>query len=768
MSDQPCFTFIGKRVPKPDARDKATGAALYATDLVVPRMLHGKILRSRYPHARILKIDTTKAEKLPGVVCVITAEDTPKIGYGYGKDNLPLKYGKVRSLMDEVAAVAARTPEIAEEALSLIEVEYEELPAVFDPIEALKEEAPLIHEQRGDNLSITYDYVHGNVDEGFDQAEHVVEGHFDVQFQAHACLGPCACIAEWQTDGTLLMRSPTQVPFLYQKDMAELLGIKGSQVRVEQPYIGGGFGSKLDLYPYEAVAALLAKKAGRPVKIEYDRTEEFLYSPVRSPMTMDVKTGCTKDGHLTVRTADVISDDGAYNSWGAVTPLVSMQTVSALYRVPHCHFLCRIVYTNNPYGGAMRGFGNPELTFACEVQMDELAELCGMDPLEFRLLNSNQPGDVTGAGLKITTCGLPECLQKSAAEVDWRENRKSKQTGQGVGLAGVIHVGGGARIYPSDGCGVIVKINDFGKVSIISGSTEIGQGSDTVLTQIVAEELGVPLEWVSLVHTDTDVRPWDVGVHASRTTFIAGNAAQRAARKAKEQILEVAAELLKADIRELTIKEGKVFVTKNPEQSLPIGKVIRSRHFRPGGQVVIGEHYYDPPTEHQDKEWRGNISATYGFGAHAVQVEVDEETGKVKVKKVAAAHDVGRVINPIGAEGQVDGGVAMGIGYALSEQFHLDRGRLLNPNFTDYKVLTTMDIPEVVPIFVETNDPAGPFGAKGMGEMTMVPTPAAIANAVYHATGIRIRSLPITPEKVLRALKERKRGENNPPGGTHP
>ncbi|HDH58122.1 MAG TPA: xanthine dehydrogenase family protein molybdopterin-binding subunit, partial [Bacteroidetes bacterium] len=288
--------------------------------------------------------------------------------------------------------------------------------------------------------------------------------------------------------------------------------------------------------------------------------------------------------------------------------------------------------------------------------------------------------------------------------------------------------------------------------------TEIGQGSDTVLTQIVAEELGVPLEWVSLVHTDTDVRPWDVGVHASRTTFIAGNAAQRAARKAKEQILEVAAELLKADIRELTIKEGKVFVTKNPEQSLPIGKVIRSRHFRPGGQVVIGEHYYDPPTEHQDKEWRGNISATYGFGAHAVQVEVDEETGKVKVKKVAAAHDVGRVINPIGAEGQVDGGVAMGIGYALSEQFHLDRGRLLNPNFTDYKVLTTMDIPEVVPIFVETNDPAGPFGAKGMGEMTMVPTPAAIANAVYHATGIRIRSLPITPEKVLRALKERKQG----------
>lgn len=758
MISKESLSIIGKRVSKPDARDKATGAAQYATDLVVPRMLHGKILRSRYPHARILKIDTGKAENLPGVVCVITAEDSPKIPYGFGKDNWPLKFDKVRCLTDEVAAVAARSPEIAEEAVRLIEVEYEGLPAVFDPFEALKEDAPLVHEQRADNVSMTYDYMHGNPDLGFEEADHVVEGHFDLQFVAHACLGPCACIAEWEPDGTLLMRTPTQVPFLYQKDMAEVLGIQGSQVRVMQPYIGGGFGSKLDLYPYEVIAALLAKKAQRPVKIEYDRLEEFLYSPVRSPMVVDLKTGCTRDGHLTVRTADVVSDDGAYNSWGAVTPLVSMQTTSSLYRVPNCRFVCRIVYTNNPYGGAMRGFGNPELTFACEQQMDELAEECGMDPLKFRLLNSNRPNDLTPQGMQITTCGLPECLEKSAAAVGWKEKRKKKGTGHGVGIAAVIHVGGGARIYPSDGCGVFVKVNDFGRVSIISGSTEIGQGSDTALTQIVAEELGVPMDWVNLVQADTDVRPWDVGVHASRTTFIAGNAAQMAAREAKRQILEVAAEMLAAVPEELSMREGNVFVLSEPKRNLSIAKVVRSKHFRQGGQVVVGEYYYDPPTVHQDKKWAGNISATYGFGAHAVYVEVNEDTGIVRVKKVAAAHDVGRALNPIGAEGQIEGGVAMGLGYALTEQIQLNRGQVLNPNFTDYKIMTTRDMPEIEPIIVETIDPAGPFGAKGMGEMGMVPTAAAIANAIYHAVGVRIRSLPITPEKVLKALEEKRSG----------
>ncbi len=756
MAPESAFSSIGQRVAKPDARAKATGKAQYATDLVLPKMLYGKILRSKYPHAKILSINTSKAEKLSGVICVITAEDTLKVGYGYGNDNYALKFGKVRSLMDEVAAVAARTPEIAEEAVELIEVEYEELPAVFDPFDALKEGAPLIHENRADNLSITYDYVHGDVEQGFDESDFVVEGRFDLQFIAHSCMGPCASIAEWLPNGTLLMRTPTQVPFLYQRDMAGILGLQGSQVTVKQPYIGGGFGAKLDLYPYEAIAAFLAKKADRPVKIEYDRRDEFLYSPVRSPMVVDLKTGCTKDGRLTVRSAFAVSDDGAYNSWGAVTPLVSMQTASALYRVPHCRFVCQIVYTNNPYGGAMRGFGNPELTFACEVQMDELAEQCNMDSLQFRLLNSNQPGDVTGAGMVITTCGLSECLEKSAEAVNWKEHKKEQGTGHGVGIAGVIHVGGGARIYPSDGCGVIVKVNDFGGVSIISGSTEIGQGSDTVLCQIVAEELGVPFESVHLVNTDTDVRPWDVGVHASRTTFIAGNAALYAAREAKQQILQAGAEMLKTSPEALDIRDGKIYLKQDSEKNLSLGKAVRSLHFRQGGHVVVGEYYYDPPTEHQDKEWKGNISATYGFGAHAVEVEVNEETGVVKVKKVAAAHDIGRVLNPVGAEGQVEGGVAMGLGYALTEQIQIKDGKVLNPNFTDYKIPTTMDMPEIESILVETIDPEGPFGAKGMGEMTMVPTAAAIANAIYHAAGIRMRSLPITPEKVLKALAEKK------------
>lgn len=754
MSD---YSYIGKRIPKLDAPGKAAGAAQYASDLKLPGMLFGAIKRSDFPYAEIVSVNLEKARKVPGVKVVITAEDTPKIPFGYGKDNYPLKFGRVKCLSDEIAAVAATSEEAAREAASLIEVEYRELPGLFDPFEAMVPGAPLIHKVSPGNISTRYDYDFGDVEKGFSQADCIVEGRFELPFQAHCCLGTCACAAEWGYDGRLTMHTMTQVPFLYQKDMADVLGIKGSRVRVIQTAIGGGFGSKLDLYPYEIIAALLAKAAGKPVKIEYSREEEFRYSPPRPPMVIDMKTGADREGRLTARQARLVCDNGAYNSWGSVTPIISMQTVSSLYRVPNVKFESIVVYTNNPYGSAMRGFGNPEATFAVETQMDELAEALGMDRLQFRLLNCNQPGDVTPQKMVFTSCGLEQCLREAASGIKLNEKRPRRgAVARGVGIASSLHVGGGARIYRSDGCGCFVKVDDFGHVTIISGSTEIGQGSDAVLAQMVAETLATPVENISLDWQDTDTSPWDVGVHASRTTFIAGNAALKAALDAKRQILETAARMTGEPVDNLDLKNGGVYMVSDPSKTIPLGKVVRARHFREGGSFVVGNFFYDPPTVMQDKRWDGNISATYGFGTQAAEVEVDTETGQVKVLKIAAAHDVGRVINPMTLEGQVEGGVAQGIGYALYESIQLDKGKVMNPNFADYKILTPVDIPEIEKIFVETIDPEGPFGAKGVGEMPMVPTAAAIANAVYDAVGVRIRSLPITPEKLLAALKAMK------------
>jgi xanthine dehydrogenase molybdenum-binding subunit len=466
-----------------------------------------------------------------------------------------------------------------------------------------------------------------------------------------------------------------------------------------------------------------------------------------------------------VRSAEGLLDVGAYISWGAVTPLVMMETVGSLYRVPHVRFDTDLVYTNNPVTGAMRGFGNPQSTFYVEVSMDRLAEALGMDPLEMRIKNANVPNEETPQGLKITSCGLRECLMEAGESIGWERRSEEKALGKvesasplrrGIGLASTLNVGGGARIYRSDGCGAMIKIDDFGRVSLITGATEIGQGSDAVLAQMVAEVLGVPFEDVQVLNDDTDTKPWDVGVHASRTTFIAGRAAIMAAEKARDQIFETAAKLLDADPSELQIADRIVSVQGDPNRSLALDRVIRKRHFRKGGEVIVTQAFYDPPNEMVDKDtYKGNISAAYGFGTQAAEVEVDVETGLVRVIRVSAAHDVGFAINPMYVEGQIEGGVHMGLGYALYEELRVSEGRQLNANLADYKLAPTVDMPEVDVTIVETEDPEGPFGAKGVGEMGGNPTAAAIANAIYDAIGVRINSLPITPEKVLRALRER-------------
>ena len=763
MSEE--FNYVGKRIPKLDAPDKATGRTVYPQDLKLPRMLHGKILWSEHPHARILSIDTAKARELPGVKAVITHHDLPDSNCGFMKDNPPLKREKVRSMRDEVAAVAAVSEEIAEKALALIGVEYEELPAVFDPEEARRPDAPLVHENLENNLvDMQYHFKYGDVEEGRERSVHIVKGRFTLHPVTHTCLGTCCCVAAYDTGGRLTMYAPTQVPFLYQKDLASVLGMDGGEVRVVQPTIGGAFGSKLDVYPYDVICAHLARITGRPVKLEYTRQEEFRCSPTRQPAIVESEAGCDDEGKLTFRSVHVVLDAGAYISWGATIPYVMMNAISSLYRVPVVDYDTTIVYTNNMYSGAFRGYGNPQGTFVVETQMDELAEKMGMDPLDFRLLNSNCSGDVTPQGMKVTSCGLEDCLKRASERIGWFDRRgqgeererepEPEHIKRGVGLASFFHVGGGARVYRSDGCGAVLKINDFGKATLVTGSSEIGQGSETVLAQIVAEELGVDVSDVTVVNTDTDVKPWDVGVHASRTTFIAGNAARIAARKAKEQMIGLAGSVLEEEAEFLDVSKGRVISRRQPDKRMNLGRLLWKVHFRKGGDVIVTEHFYDPPTEMQDRNFTGNISAAYGFGTQAAEVEVDIETGIVRVLRIAVAGDVGRALNPMLLEGQLHGGIVQGIGYAIYEKLLWENGKVLNPTFLDYKIPTAMEVPEILIDLVETVDAEGPYGAKGMAESSLIPTAPAIANAVYDAIGVRFRDLPLTPERVLAGLRD--------------
>jgi xanthine dehydrogenase molybdenum-binding subunit len=464
-----------------------------------------------------------------------------------------------------------------------------------------------------------------------------------------------------------------------------------------------------------------------------------------------------------------------------------METTASLYRVPHVKFEADCVYTNNLITGAVRGYGNPQSTFYTETLMERLAQALNLDPVDFRLRNANIPNEETPQGLIITSCGLKECIEAVAARADAGSGKldvggnvlshgsKSNlqpptplrfATGagvsnlkRGIGFASTLNVGGGARIYKSDGCGATVKVDDFGHVSLITGSTEIGQGSETILAQIVAEVLGVKVEDINVLNSDTDVKPWDVGVHASRTTFIAGNAAHIAAMDARKQLFETASELLKAEPESLVARDGKIFVTDS-DRSADLAKVARSRHYRQGGKVILGEGWYDPPTKMVDKDtYKGNISATYGFGTQMAEVEVDTETGKVRVLRLVCANDVGRAINPMAVEGQIEGGAQMGLGYALTEELIVKEGRVMNPDFLDYRLFTSADMPQIESIIIETDDPQGPFGAKGVGEMGGTPTAAAIANAIHDATGVWLTQLPMTPERVLRALEEQQRKE---------
>jgi xanthine dehydrogenase molybdenum-binding subunit len=745
---------VGKRLPKLDAPQKVTGQTVYADDLRMPGLLVGAILRSPHPHARIRSIDISAAERLPGVHTVIHAGNVEQRSYGYNHDNIPLKPDKVRFIGDEVAAVAAIDEETAQEALELIRVDYELLPTVFDPFEALAEDAPVIHDELPDltgNVSMRWDFDDGDVDAAAAEAAVIVEGRYSAPQAAPAPIETHVVVASFAPDGHLTVWSPVHMVFMYRKELADCLGLDWRQITVIQPPVGGSFGGKIDIDPHDFIAVMLARASRRPVRVVMSREEEFIGTRTRQPIHFRLRTGADAEGNLLFRDAEVVSDNGGYNGWGSHAMLVVTNTITSLYRVPNSRVRAAVVYTNKNYGGSVRGFGNPQATFAVEQQMEELADALGMDPMDLRLRNANQSGDVTPQAMEITSCGLSECLRIVREQSGWDERRgRMRERNRGLGAAAYIHVGGGARIYGSDGCGAMVKVDDSGQVTLITGASELGQGSETVLAMIVAEEIGVPLDVVRVINSDTDVKPWDVGVHASRTTFVAGNAARMAAAGVRERLLETASEVLGAPVGELTLRDGVIGVDGDPQRQMDYARLARRRLLREEGSVVMATAFYDPPT-HMQKDQRGNISAAYGFGAHVAEVEVDPGTGMVRLLNLWAAHDVGRAINPMSCEGQIEGGAAMGVGLALSEELVIFDGQIVAPNLHDYGLPTAVDVPRIKVDLVETIDPRGPFGAKGVGEPPVISSPAAVVSAVRAATGLELPRIPVRPQDIALA-----------------
>lgn len=766
------YTVIGKRLPRVDAQAKATGEAVYTVDIHLPRGLHGKILRSPYPHARVLHIDTNRAERLPGVKGIVTAKDISpdkRSAFCYGAflpDEYPLAIDRVRFIGDEVAAVAAIDEDCAQEALELIRVDYERLPPVFDPEEAIKEGAPELHDHAKGNVSWRLYQDLGDVEKGLKEADHVQEDRFMTQLVSHAPLEPHAAVARFDSEGGMTVWSSTQRPFFVSWDLAQTLGMPESKVRVIKPHVGGGFGGKVETSSVEFTAAFLSRKTGRPVKIVLARDEEFYATRRRHAFIIDLKTAVKKDGTITARVCRSILDGGAYNSLGVVTCFNSSLFLHLPYRNPNVRYEALRVYTNKPPCGAMRGFGSPQIIFAIEVQMDMIAEALGIDPVEIRLRNGLRAGDETSSGLKIKSCGLRECIESSAIHAGWQEKRGKSGSGIGIGMGlGGFLSGPRLRRLPrlADAfafSSTLVRAHADGNVTVFTGSADIGQGSDSVMAQIAAEELGVPYECVSVLAGDTGLTPLDLGTYGSRVTLMAGNATRNAARNLKKKIIEALSEKFEAHPEDLEFKNGFVFVKGSPERNISFSEAVILCQQSLGGSPLIGEGIYNPEEEGKldikalCERGEGNYSSTYSFGAQVAEVEVDRESGEVRVKKMTAAHDCGKALNPMSVEGQLEGSVAMGLGYSLTEEVKSEEGLMMNPSFLDYKLLLSLDVPPIEIIQVESYDPVGPFGAKESGEGTVSPTAPAVVNAIHHATGVWIKELPVTPERLLKAMEE--------------
>ena len=759
-------TLIGKRMPMADAPAKVTGIGKYTDDLVAPGMLYGAILHSPYAHARIVSIDTSRAEALPGVKAVATGKDAPN-PYGIlpvGHDERVFALDKVRYIGDNVAAVAATSREIAAQALELVDVTYQPLPAYFDPIESMKApEESWIHAEKPNNIEKEYHHHFGNVDEGFANAAFVLEKRYTAGEVNHAAMEPHSTLAVWEPEGRLTVYSSTQVPYYLHRTLASVCEMPMSQIRVIKPLVGGGFGGKSEPIPLEVAAGVLAKKARRPVKITYTREEVFLAHRGRPITIVDLKIGLTREGKIAATAARVVQDGGAYCGYGPVTVLYSGALLGAIYDIPHVRYDGFRVITNKPACGAMRGHGTVNVRFAFEAALDELAEQAGLDPVDVRRRNLLNAPCITVNGLRVTSYGLPECIEKVAAQSGWSEKKGRLPYGKGIGFACSHYVSGAANpIIRSNipHTTVHIKIDRDAGITVFSGASEIGQGSDTMHIQITAEVLGVRPERVKLVTADTDLTPVDLGSYSSRVTFMAGNACLEAAKNMRAQILEAVARKFGCAVELLAARDEAVFTLDDSRLRVTFDEAIAIALASGGALVAKGS--YTPPEESRGGKFKGagvGPSPSYSYSAQSAEVTVDPETGQVRVERIVAAHDCGRALNPLTVEGQVEGSVYMGMGQALQEEMEWDQGRLMNASLLEYRIPTTLESPLIDCIIVESMDPEGPFGAKEAGEGSLAATIPAIAAAIYDAVGVRIDSIPITPEKVFEALQKKKRAE---------
>ncbi len=778
------YNVINTRAPRVDAPDKATGRAVYTDDLQFSNLLYGAMVQSPLAHGRIKNIDISKAQKLPGVKAVVTAKDLEIIPYGVSParyDETIFAVDKVRYVGDEVAAVAAIDWETAQEAASLIKVDYEELPAVFDPFEAVAEGAPLVHEAYPRNLCGEVHQEFGDVEAGFAQCDLIHEHKFVNKRQDAAFLEPNNCVAVFDHQGFLTLYSSTQVPHYVQRTVAMVLKIPVGKVRVVKSYVGGGFGPKASASTMELVSCLLSMKSQRPVKMHLSREQVFLHSRGRHQFFHTFKTGVKKDGTLVALHNTCYLEGGAYSSFGIATVYYAGSLLGGPYKLPNMKYDGYRVYTNRPACGAQRGHGGVAARAGFEQQLDIIAEQLGIDPVEMRLKNIMETGDTTCNELNMSSLGMKECIEAIRDQSDWKLKKGKLPKGRGIGLAcGFFVSGAGYPIYRSDTyhATVVVKLSeDGGTAQVLTGSAEIGQGSDTAFAMIAAEALGVNLDDVRISSGDTDYSV-DLGAYSSRQTLMTGHATKEAAEDAKRQVLEVLSETLNVPIEEISVGNGLIhFAGMTPKfEALRVGYMKEHRGwadspaegpltFKEAARLaylkkgtIVGTGKYKPPK--LGGSFKGatvGTSPAYGCSAMMAEVSVDLETGEVTMERVTDAHDCGLAINRTQVEGQMEGSVSMGLGEALFEEVKFnEKGKILNASLGEYKIPTALDVPEVKSLIIESGEPNGPYGAKEVGEGGIMPVIPAILNAIYDATGVRINELPITSERIWKALKEKK------------
>ena len=772
------YKYVGKSIPRIDSFEKITGMIRFVADMEVPGMLYGKFLRSPHAHARIAKIDTSRAEKYPGVVAVITGQAFPYRMGLYVRDKMVIAKDKVRWAGEPVAAVAAESEEAAEDSIELITAEYELVKPVFDVIEALKPDAPLVHEDLGQyehspaftpvpgtNIANIFKIRKGNIEEGLGHATTVVENEFSMPQVSHAAMETRACIAQYFPDGSTEVWTSAQSPFAVRYILSHALGIPLHKINVHVPHVGGGFGGKAGIN-FEPLVVLLSKfSGGRPVKLLLTREEEFTTAAQRQGFYGWIKTGVDADGKITAEQIKYIYDAGAYADYGVNPGRAAGYSCTGPYEVPNIHADSMTVYTNHPYGTAFRGFGHLEFLWAVERQMDLVAREIGLDPVEFRLRNALRPGSITATGEKLREDAgrVDQCIKAVAETIGWGKKEKPAASGKLVGT-GIAALWKAPAMPPNAASCAIIKFNEDGSANLSVGITEIGQGTTTSLAQMAAEELSMPVEKIRVVpERITDLTPYSWQTVASRGLFMEGRAVISAAQDAKEQIFDMAAQALRVQKTELVLENEMVYPKGQPDRGIPLQQFAMGYTYPNGNAIggpVIGRGSYVPRglTYLDPETGQGYPALKWTFGAQAVEVEVDAETGVIKTLKVASAFDVGKAINPLMVQGQAYGGMLQSLSIGLMEGYIYNKdGATLNSNFTDYKIARASDMPdEHVVTLIENPQKDGPYGARGIGELTMLSIPGAIASAVFDATGVNLFKLPMTPESVWTAIKQQK------------